>query len=309
VAEQDRPRHTGAHTMIVDTGPLETSGAQGRGRPALNAPGRVTVIRPTGRLWPDMRELFEFRELFLVLTARDIKVRYKQTALGAAWAVLQPLIATLIFSVIFGRFAKIPSEGVPYPVFVFTGLLAWNYLQNAVTRSAASLVSNTSLITKVYFPRIVVPVAGVAAPLVDFLLAAGVLLGIMGWYGIVPSWHALAVLPFLALAVATALGIGLLLAPLNARYRDVPYVMPFLVQIWMFASPVVYPVTLIPDRWRFLLSVNPMTGVIDGFRWALLDRGSLSAQVIATSTVTALLLLLAGIVYFERSERRLADVI
>jgi lipopolysaccharide transport system permease protein len=294
--------------MITDSEPLSTD-AGGTTPPPRALPQRVTVIEPVRRWWPDPRELWEFRELLGVLTMRDIKVRYKQTALGAAWAILQPLVATLIFTLIFGRFAKIPSESLPYPIFVFTGLLAWNFLQNGVTRSSASLVSNTALITKVYFPRISVVVAGVTGPLVDMLLAGAILGGMMAWYGIVPSWHIVALPGFILIALAAALGVGLWLAPLSARYRDVQYVVPFVVQIWMYASPVVYPVSLIPDRWRFVLSLNPMTGVIDGFRWSLLGRGSVSGTVLATSAVAALVVLVTGIAYFERTERHLADVI
>jgi lipopolysaccharide transport system permease protein len=264
---------------------------------------------PSGRGSLDVAALWEYRELLYFLVWRDVKVRYKQTFIGAGWAIFQPAMTMAIFTVIFGNLAKIPSDGLPYAVFAYTALLPWTYFSSALSRSGLGLVSNANLITKVYFPRLIIPLASVIAPAVDFFFAFLVLLGLMAWFGIVPTLGLL-VLPLLFLfAMITALAIGLWLAPLNARYRDVGHTIPFLTQFWMFASPVVYPVSLIPESWRLLYSLNPMVGVIEGFRWALLGKGSPEFAPMLVSVVVVLVLLVGGIVFFRRMEQTLADVI
>jgi lipopolysaccharide transport system permease protein len=279
------------------------------GAAAVAAPRPVFRIVPPGRLDLDLGELWRSRELLYFLVWRDLKVRYKQTALGVVWAILQPLAAMAIFSLVLGRFAKVPSNGLPYPVFVYAGLLVWLYFSQAVSSAGTSIVGNANLITKVYFPRLVIPTSAVLMPLVDFLLSGVVLGGLMTIYGIAPDWHIVALPPLLLLVVASALGVGLWVAALNVRYRDVPYALPFLLQIWLFASPVVYPAQILPDRWRWVFALNPLTGAVDGFRWALLDQGAADASVLAVGAGVALLLLASGIVYFRRVQDSFADVI
>jgi lipopolysaccharide transport system permease protein len=253
--------------------------------------------------------LWEYRELLYFLVWRDIKVRYKQTLLGAGWAIFQPLISMAVFTLVFGNLAKIPSDGLPYAVFVYTALLPWTYFSQALSRTANGLVSNAGLITKVYFPRLIIPLSDVTSPAVDFLCAFLVLLGLIAWYGIAPSWGVLALPLFFLLAVLTALAIGLWLGPLNARYRDVGVTIPFLTQFWMFASPVVYPISLIPESWRLVYSLNPMVGVIEGFRWGLLGKENPDFSLMLVSLVVVLLLLVGGVIFFKRMERTFADVI
>ena len=270
---------------------------------------RVRVIKSSRPFSLRLGELWQYRELLYFLVWRDVKVRYKQTVLGAAWAVIQPVTAMIIFSIIFGRFANIPSNGLPYPVFVYAGLLAWLYFQQSLTQSSASIVGNAQLVTKVYFPRLVIPLASVASPVVDFGIALTVLLALMAWYGIVPGIELLAAPAFLGLALLVAFGIGLWLSALNVRYRDVPYALPFVAQVWLFATPVIYPTSLLPADWRWLLSLNPMTGVIEGFRWSLLGTGKPSVVVVLVSLGSGLALLASGFAYFRTSERQFADVI
>jgi len=270
---------------------------------------RVRVIKSSRPFSLRLGELWQYRELLYFLVWRDVKVRYKQTVLGAAWAVIQPVTAMIIFSIIFGRFANIPSNGLPYPVFVYAGLLAWLYFQQSLTQSSASIVGNAQLVTKVYFPRLVIPLASVASPVVDFGIALTVLLALMAWYGIVPGIELLAAPAFLALALLVAFGIGLWLSALNVRYRDVPYALPFVAQVWLFATPVIYTTSLLPADWRWLLSLNPMTGVIEGFRWSLLGTGKPSVVVVLVSLGSGLALLASGFAYFRTSERQFADVI
>ena len=240
---------------------------------------------------------------------RDIIVRYKQTAIGASWAVIQPLITMVIFTLIFSNLAKIPSDGMPYPVFAFAGLLPWTYFSQALTRGANSVVASSNLITKIYFPRLLIPLAATVAPAVDFIFSFLILLVLMVWFHIAPTWGLLTLPLFLGLAFMTAMATGLWLASLNVKYRDVGYVIPFLSQVWMYGSPVVYPVSVVPEKWRLLYSLNPMAGVIEGFRWALLGKGSPDFMVIAVSSSAMLVLLLGGIVYFRRSESTFADII
>ncbi len=268
------------------------------------------VIEPS-RGWAalKLRELWGYRELLYFLIWRDVKVRYKQTALGAAWAILQPLLTMVIFTVIFGNFASMPSDGLPYPIFAFTALLPWTYFAQAIGRSGVSLVGSANLISKVYFPRLIMPISAAVAPIVDFAIAFVLLLGMMVWFGVTPTWGVLALPFFMLLALLTALGVGLWLSALNVKYRDVGHIIPFLIQFWMYASPIVYPVSLVPERWRLLYSLNPMAGVIEGFRWALLGKASPDLGVVAISTAVVLGLLLSGLVYFKRMERTFADIV
>ena len=290
----------------VSSFPSQTSGS-----PPVSTPGRARMmIQPRKNLLHiDLGVIWEYRELLYFLVWREVKVRYKQTMLGSAWAILQPLFTMVLFTAIFGNFARIPSDGLPYPLFAYTALLPWTYFSQAISRSGTSLVDNANMISKVYFPRLIVPLAAVATPLVDFFLAFLVLLGMMVWFGVAPGWNALALPLFLLLACITALAVSLWLSTLNVRYRDVRHTIPFLMQLWMYASPIAYPVSLIPDRWRMLYSLNPMMGVIEGFRWALLGKQSPDFRVMAVSTAIILALLLGGLVYFRRMEHTFADVI
>jgi lipopolysaccharide transport system permease protein len=270
----------------------------------------VTVIEPT-RGWVPLRfgELWRGRELLYFLVWRDVKVRYKQAALGVLWAVLQPVLMMAVFSAVFGRMAGMPSDGLPYPVFTYCALLPWQLFEHALSESGNSVVNSQQLITKVYFPRLVIPLAAVAAGLVDFAIAFAVLLGLMLAYGLVPGPAALAVPGFVVMAVAAALGVGLWASALNVRYRDVRYTIPFVVQAWMFASPVVYPSSLVPEAWRFWYGLNPMAGVIEGFRWALLGAAPPSAPLLGASCLVTAAVLVTGLYYFRRMERTFADVV
>jgi len=272
-------------------------------------PSVITIKPSDGWGFPSLRELTEYWELLYFLVWRDVKVRYKQTFIGVAWAILQPLMTMMIFTVIFGNFAKLPSDGLPYPIYAFTALLPWNYFSQAISRSGLSLVGDGSLIRKVYFPRLIIPLASIAAPLVDFFVSFLVLLLMMAWFGIAPSWALLFLPFFLLLALMTALAVGLWLSPFNVRYRDVGHTIPFLLQFWMYASPVAYSISLIPEKWRLLYSLNPMAGVIEGFRWALLGTESPAFAVMALSAAIIAALLLGGIVFFKRTERTFADII
>ncbi|HEX9942037.1 MAG TPA: ABC transporter permease [Thermoanaerobaculia bacterium] len=270
----------------------------------------VTIVRPS-RGWASigLRELWEYRELLYFLVWRDVKVRYKQTALGAAWAILQPVATMVVFSLFFGRLAGVPSDGVPYPVFSLAGLVPWTFFATGLVQSANSLVGSQNLITKVYFPRLAIPVATVLAGAMDFALAFLVLLGVMLGYGIVPSARIVWLAPLLLLSFITALGVGLWLSALNVRYRDVRYVLPFLVQLWLLATPIAYPSSLLAEPWRTLYGINPMAGVVEGFRWALLGTGPSPGPLLAASAAAALALLASGLVYFRRMERTFADVV
>jgi len=272
---------------------------------------RVLRIKPTKRFVVfDLRELWDYRELLYFLTWRDIKVRYKQTSLGAAWAVIQPLTAMVIFTVVFGRLVGIKGEyNTPYALFVFVGLLPWMYFASCLAHSSLSVAGNSPLVTKVYFPRLLIPLASIVVPLIDFLIAAVVLVGMFVWFDFTPHWHAVVTPVFLGMALMTAFGVGLWLSALNVRYRDIPYAIPFLTQLWLYATPVIYPVSLVPEDWRWLLAVNPMAGVVDGFRWAVLGRGLPNYEVFAVSGVVAFVIMVTGLVYFKHVERRFADVI
>lgn len=248
-------------------------------------------------------------ELVYFLTWRDVKVRYKQTAIGVAWAVLQPLTTMAIFTALFSRVANISSDGVPYPIFALAGLLPWTYFSQAIGRSGTSLVSNAGLVTKVYFPRLAIPLSSVIAPLVDFAVTLGVLIVAMAYYGIAPSWRMLAVPLFLLACMATALAISLWLSALCVKYRDVGVVIPFLVQVWLYASPIAYPASVVPASWRFAYSLNPMAGVIEGFRWSLVGTSRPDAAAMAVSMSVVLVLLFGGLVYFRKTEQTFADVV
>ena len=277
---------------------------------ATNAPVPLTRIEPSrGWIRLDLRELWEYRELLYFFVWRDVKVRYKQTVIGAAWAVIQPFCTMVVFSIFFGRLAGIPSDGVPYPVFSYAALVPWMYFANALTGATNAVVGHGNMITKVYFPRVILPAAPVAAGLVDFGIAMTVLLGMMLFYGIVPTAATLTLPLFLLFAVATAFAVGLWLAALNALYRDVRYAVPFLVQFWMFATPVAYPSSIIPEQWRPLYGLNPMAGVIEGFRWALFGTGEAPGPIVAVSATVVVLLLTGGLAYFRRTERIFADVV
>jgi lipopolysaccharide transport system permease protein len=263
------------------------------------------------RAWTsiDLKELWHYRELLYFLTWRDVKVRYKQTALGAAWAIIQPFFMMLVFSLFFGRLAHVPSDGIPYPVFAFCGLLPWQLFAHALTESSNSLVGNQNLITKVYFPRLVIPIAAVLGGVIDFFIAFVILLGMMLYYGIVPGVAILALPGFLLLALLTALSVGLWLSALNAQYRDVRYTINFLVQFWLFATPVAYPSSLVPEKWRPLYGLNPMAGVVEGFRWALLGKSEPPGLMMWVSVIVVVILLLGGLYYFRRMEQEFADVV
>ena len=275
-----------------------------------DAEARTFVIRPSKGWVPlSLSELWEYRELLYFLTWRDIKVRYKQTALGAAWAVIQPLLMMVVFTVFFGRLARLPSDNFPYPVFAFSALVAWTYFATALTQSANSLVDNARLITRVYFPRLLLPLAAVLAGLVDLGIALLVLTGMLLFYGIRPTPTVLA-LPFLTLlAATTAFAVGLWLSALNVKYRDVRYTIPFLIQFWLFATPVAYSSSLVPAKWRALFGLNPMTGVVEGFRWALLGEAPAFAAALPLSLLVVTVTLVGGLYYFRRTEKGFADVV
>lgn len=269
----------------------------------------VTVIEPPKGWRPlDWRELWDYRELLWVLTTRDVKVRYKQTVLGAGWAILRPVLTMVIFTIIFGRFARMPSEGYPYPIFVYAALLPWTFFAAAISASAHSLVGASSLVSKVYFPRLIIPLSSIGSALVDLLVSTGVLLLMMVWYGVGWSPRLLAALPLLLGIILLALGIGTLLSAITVTYRDFTHITPFMVQIWLYLTPVVFPLSVVPERWRWVLSINPMTGFVEGFRSAFLDKPFALAPL-AVSFAIAIAVLGIGIAYFERVERRFADLI
>ena len=303
--------------MIEGTGVITEETTADEQAPALPSPSLdvpVTVIKPSrGLSFIDWDAFWQYRELLYFFVWRDIKVRYKQTALGVVWVILQPLASMAIFTVLFGVLLNAPSGQVPYPLFAFAGLLPWNYFSSALTRSSSSVVTNANLVTKIYFPRIMIPLSSVISGLVDFCVSAVVLAVMMLLYGFPPTTSVLLLPVFLLLAMVTSLGFGLWLSALNVRYRDVNYLAPFIVQIWMYLTPVVYATTLIPERFRFLLSLNPMTGVIEGFRWALLGPGVtdtvLAPGLAAVSVGIALAVFLTGLVYFRTTEKTFADIV
>jgi lipopolysaccharide transport system permease protein len=270
----------------------------------------ITVIKPS-RGWRslDLRELWKYRELLLFLTWRDIKVRYKQTVLGATWAILQPLLTMVVFSLFFGRLARMPSDGIPYPIFSYAALVPWTMFANGLTQSSNSLVSSANLLRKVYFPRLIIPLSSILAGLVDFTISFAVLIVLMGLYGFAPTWNALWLPPLLLLTLVTSLGTGLWLSAMNVQFRDVKYTIPFLTQIWLFATPIVYPSSLLSEPWRTIYGINPMVGVVEGFRWALLGTDTAPGPTIAVSAVAAVALLVSGALYFRRMEKGFADIV
>lgn len=263
-----------------------------------------------GRSWAplDLRELWLRRDLLYFLTWRDVKVRYKQTLIGAAWAILQPLLSMIVFTLFFGKLAKVPSDGIPYPIFAYAGLLPWTFFSNAVTNSGNSLVGSSSLITKVYFPRMIIPGAAVAAGLVDFVIASLILFVMMAYYGIVPSLGVAMLLPLVLLTTILALAVGMWMSALNVNYRDVRHALPFLIQLWMFATPIIYPASLVPSSWRWLLWLNPLAGVIEGYRAALFNL-AFGWTALAASALFSLAAVVYSAYAFRRMEREFADVI
>jgi lipopolysaccharide transport system permease protein len=286
--------------------------AGGAGSESQLSPARqpFVVIQPAhGWIALDLVELWKYRDLLWLLAGRDVKLRYKQTALGVAWVVLQPLVAALIFAVIFGRFGNLPSDGSPYILFVFTSLLPWNFFAGALQRAGNSLVNDSHLISKVYFPRLIIPLASTGAVLIDFLVSLAVLAVLMALYRVPLTWHVLALPFFLLLTAMLGIGVSLWLSALNVQYRDFMYALPFLIQVWMYASPVVYSARLVPERWRLLFSLNPAVGFIEGFRWSLLGASSLTPAMVLLTTGLGLLTLLGGAYVFRRIERSFADML
>lgn len=289
---------------------LERLTARRNGKAQAEVSEQVLIIRPS-RGWVSLKlnELWEYRELLYFLTWRDVKVRYKQTVLGAAWAIIQPFFTMVVFSLFFGRLAKIPSDGIPYPIFAYAALVPWTFFANGLGQSSNSLVGSANLIKKVYFPRLVVPISSVLSGVVDFVLAFIVLLGMMLYFGMAPTLNALYLPLLLLLALVTSLGVGLWLSAMNVQFRDVRYTVPFLTQFWMFATPIAYPSSLLSEPWRTLYGINPMVGVVEGFRWALLGTDTAPGPIIIVSTLAALALLISGAFYFRRMEKTFADVV
>lgn len=275
-----------------------------------NLPTEPLVVVEANHAWSaiDFSELWSFRELLYFLTWRDIKVRYKQTALGVAWAILQPLITMLVFTLFFGRLAGVPSDNLPYPVFAYAGLLAWTFFANAISTSGNSLVNSTHLITKVYFPRIIIPSAAIAAGLVDFAIAFGIMVVLMAYYRVALTWNIVMFPVVVILITLLALGMGMWLSALNVKYRDIRFALPFIVQLWMFVSPVIYPASFLPEKFRWLLSINPMTGLIEGYRSSLLGLPFNWTSLAASAGITVILLIYSSY-SFRRMEKSFADII
>ena len=268
------------------------------------------IIRPSrGWVAIKFRELWQYRELIYFFVWRDIKVRYKQTVLGAAWAIIQPFFTMVVFSIFFGRLAKMPSDGIPYPIFAYCALLPWNYFAEAMNRASNSMVDSANLIKKVYFPRLVVPLSAVISGLLDFVIAFTVLIAMMFYYKIIPRETLFLFPAFMLMAIATALGVGLWLSSMNVKYRDIRYVIPFLTQAWFFITPVVYPSSLLPGFWRIIYGLNPMVSVVEGFRWALLNKGQHPGWMFVVSVAMVLILLISGAFYFRRMEKTFADIV
>jgi len=257
----------------------------------------------------DFAELWRYRELLVFQAVRDIRVRYKQTVLGVAWAILQPVVTMVVFSLFFGKLAKLPSDGIPYPVFTFCALLPWQLFTYALTYSSNSLVDNANAVTKVYFPRLILPFSAVISGLIDFAIAFVVLAGIMFYYGVRPGWPVIVLPLFIILALAVAMSIGVWLSALNVKYRDIRYTIPFLSQFWLFATPVAYSSSLVPEKWQTVYGINPMVSVVDGFRWALLGRSAPSIPMLIVSVIATVVLLACGLFYFRRMEKSFADIV
>ena len=268
---------------------------------------RETVIEPASRIAPrDVADVWEYRELLWFLIWRDVKVRYKQTVIGAAWALIQPVATTVVFSMSFGRIGNMPSEGLPYPLFALAGLVPWSYFSAAVGAGSSALIANQQLINKVYFPRVIIPLASVLTPLVDFAIGLVLLVVAFLWFGIVPSLHMIWIAVFMVLAIATAAAVSLWVSALSVRYRDIRYVLPFVTQFWLFASPVAYPSSVIAPRWREWFALNPLAGVIEGFRSAIVGAPAVT-PMLWLSSITVALLFVSGLAYFFRVQGTLAD--
>ncbi|MEP6915000.1 MAG: ABC transporter permease [Acidobacteriota bacterium] len=270
----------------------------------------ITRLEPaSGWVSLNLGEIWRFRELLYFLTWRDVIVRYKQTVLGAGWAIIQPFLTMVVFSLFFGHLSKMPSDGIPYPLFSFAGLVPWTFFANGLTQSSNSLVGSANLIQKVYFPRLMIPAASVLGGVIDFFLAFVVLIGMMAFYGMAPSGNILWLPAFLVLALITSLGVGLWLSALNVRFRDVRYVVPFITQFWLFATPIAYPSSLLTEPWRTVYGLNPMVGVVEGVRWALLGTNTVPGAMIAVSSLTSVLVFVSGAYYFRRMEKAFADIV
>lgn len=275
----------------------------------MNEPRTITIKPSKGWAALNLRDLWNYRELIFFFTWRDLKVRYKQTLLGAAWAILQPFLTMVVFSIFFGGLAKVPSDGVPYPIFSYAALLPWTLFSKALQDASRSLVSSANIISKVYFPRLILPLSSTLAGLVDFVIALVVLVGMMFFYGIQPTANTWTLPLFVLLALITAIGVGLWLSALNVMYRDVGYIIPFLTQFWMYITPIAYPASMVPEQWKFLYALNPLTGVVEGFRWALLGTGDGPSYTLLISASIAILLTISGLFYFRRMERKFADMV
>jgi lipopolysaccharide transport system permease protein len=276
---------------------------------AINEPRTITIRPSKGWAALNLKDLWNYRELIFFFTWRDLKVRYKQTLLGASWAILQPFLTMVVFSIFFGGLAKVPSDGVPYPIFSYTALLPWTLFSKAMQDASRSLVASANIISKIYFPRLILPLSSVLSGVVDFLIAFVVLIIMMLFYGIAPTAN-IWTLPFFALlALVTAIGVGLWLSALNVMYRDVGYIIPFLTQFWMYVTPIAYPASMIPEQWKFVYALNPLTGVVEGFRWALLGTGEGPGISLLISASIAILLTISGLFYFRRMERKFADMV
>jgi lipopolysaccharide transport system permease protein len=269
----------------------------------------TTVLITSRKSWgfPDIGELWGFRELIWILVTRDIKIRYKQTAIGVLWAILQPLLTMVVFTVIFGKLGGLPSDNLPYPVFVMTALLPWQLFSKALTQGSTSMVTMGGMMGKIYFPRLIAPLSSILSGLVDFAISFGILIALMVWYGVYPGWEVVLAPVFILLALASALAIALWLSAINAKYRDVQQAMPFLTQIWMFVTPVIYPTSMIPDNWKWLFMLNPMVSVIDGFRWSLLGIRPPDMTSLIVSSLSIVVLTIGGLVYFARFEKDFVD--
>lgn len=289
--------------------PSVTASAVAPGHSRSTAERRPTVVIEPTRGWSalNLKELWKYRDLLMILAGRDVKLRYKQTSLGVTWVILQPLVAALIFSVMFGRFAKLPSDGHPYLVFVFSGVLLWNYFAAVLQRAGNSLITDQRLITKVYFPRLAIPLASTFSALIDLCVAMVVMAVFMGIYGIAPTWRLLALPGFVILAAITATGVSLWLSALNVKYRDFAHATPFMLQVWMFASPVAYATSIVPEKWRAVYSLNPAVAFIEGARWSILGDGSLTGEMVVIAASIGMTLFVAGAFFFRRVERGFAD--
>lgn len=271
-------------------------------------PTTIYIKPTTGLAALNLRDLWVYRELVIFMIWRTLKVRYKQTALGAAWAVIQPLMTMIVFNFIFGNVAKVPTDDIPYPIFSYTALLPWGLFTTALNQASRSLTANQNMVTKIYFPRLVLPISSVLAGLVDFAIAFVILVGLMFYYGVTPAWNILWTLPlFLLLSIVTALGVALWLSAINVQYRDVNYALPFLTQFWLFITPVAYSASVISEKWQLVYSLNPMAGVVNGFRWALLGAGTGPDLALWVSVIISLLILVSGLFYFRNMERTFAD--